>query len=532
MPADPSPHLLGLEELLSRELAERLRTLSPGIAWALESFVISFAAQVEQLDTPAREAFARLTLSYGESLDQFLRLAHEAVSPELAQERVRKMAALQRLELFREVNAFDLGQIATAFQRVTFEEGEVLAEQGSVGQAAYFLERGRVGIIVDGNQVAIRGEGTLFGETSVVTGEPVNATLKAVTRCEALRISREAFIQHVLGLPELVPRIARIGFTRLEEATHRLSEVLGHMPDALLKIDRDGVITGAISSKCFAYLGQDVLTGKRLSAVLFKDHPLLQEAWDAAFPQLWADPQRFQDPEFAIPRATDFVLSSRELRHYEVNLFPCYRRGEQEGFDVAISDVTDQKQVEEERARMARALQRRKRKFILFRLAGERYGLEIEKVREIIELPAITRLPNAPPWLRGFFNLRGHIIPALDVYELLGLPRGDGAVRGCIFIVELQHADGKLAVGMVADAVDEILDVYESDITPAGELGLHQRDLEYLHGVARAADGERLLLDVDRLVNLEQQRELARLQAAGERGLGPGPGAQAGSGMP
>ncbi|HKI99413.1 MAG TPA: chemotaxis protein CheW [bacterium] len=513
MPADSTPTLLGLEDLLPAELAERLRTLSPGIAWALESFVVSFGAEVSQLDADAREAFARLTLGYGENLDQFMQLAHEGLDPQQAQERARKVALLRRLDLFGPLNAFDLGRIASAFQPVTFAQGEVLAEQGQEGEAVYFLERGRMGIVVDGNQVAIRGEGALFGETSVVTGEPVNATLKAVTRCEALRISREDFVQHVLGLPELVPRIARIGFLRLEEATQRLSEVLGHMPDALLKIDREGIITGDISSKCFTYLGQEVLTGKRFSAVLFKDHPELQAAWDDAFPLLWEQPERYQQEDFAIPREVDFALPGDGLRHYEVNVVPCFRRGAQEGFDVAISDVTERKRVEEERARMQRALQRRRRKFILFRLGGQRFGLEIERVREIIVRPTVTRLPNAPAFLRGFFNLRGHIVPALDLYELLRLDKPVADERGCIFIVELERDGKTLAVGLLTDDVDEILDVDEANITPAAELALHLSRLDFLYGIALSDDGERLLLDVDRLISHEQHDALAVLQS-------------------
>ena len=516
MPADPSTSLLGLEELLPRELGQRLQTLPPGIAWALESFVVSFSAEVANLDVPAREAFARLTLHYGETLSQFLRLAQEGVHPGQVQERARKMALLRKLDLFADLNEFDLGQIASSFQRMEVQEGAVLAQQGEEGQAVFFLESGQVGIIVDGNQVAIRGAGTLFGETSVITNEPVNATLKAVSPCLVLRISREDFTAHVLGLPELLPKFARIGFTRLEEATHRLSEVLGHMPDALLKIDRNGVITGDVSRKCFAYLGQDVLTGKRLSAVLFKNRPEQEQAWNDAFPQLWEHPELFHEASFEIPRGTDFQLEELGIRHYEVNLFPCFRRGTQEGFDVSIADVTEARRVEEERARMQRALQRRKRKFVLCRLGSDRYGLEIEKVREIIELPPVTRLPNAPGYLRGFFNLRGRIIPAISLGVLLHVPAGKQDSRGCIFVVELQRESGLILVGLLADAVDQILDVYETDITPTSELALHLRDLDYLHGIAHAEEGQQLLLDVDRLLTLEQQQEVMALRPQGE----------------
>lgn len=255
MSADQTPQLLSLADLLPSALARNLQALSPGISWALDTFAVSFGEEIQHLDQPAREAFARLTLNYGENLDRFLRLACEPPREDELRERERKIALLRELDLFSDLDAFDLGRIASSFQPVVYEAGELLAVEGEIGKAVFFLERVRVGIIVDDNQVAIRGEGALFGETSCITGDPITATLKAVSQCELLVILREDFENLVLSLPEIIPKIARIGFSRLEEATHRLSEVLSHMPDALMKIDREGIITGDISSKCFHYLG-------------------------------------------------------------------------------------------------------------------------------------------------------------------------------------------------------------------------------------------------------------------------------------
>jgi purine-binding chemotaxis protein CheW len=149
---------------------------------------------------------------------------------------------------------------------------------------------------------------------------------------------------------------------------------------------------------------------------------------------------------------------------------------------------------------------------MLFRLAGQRLGVEIEKVREIVEVPRITRIPNAPAWLRGFFNLRGRILPALDLRVLLELPADENATRRAIFIVELKQAEGTVLLGLLTDGVDDILDIDEPDITPAAELALDARALEYLYGIARTQDGERLLLDPERLLNRELRRTLEALQ--------------------
>ena len=512
MPSKSTPTLLSLEDLLPEALRENLKSLSPGISWALDSFAVSFGEEINNLDSAAREAFARLTLNYGENLHRFLEMAAEQVDPKEVDERNRKKTLLRHLDLFSQLNEFDLGQIASAFEPVVYQEGEMLAVEGEEGRAVFFVEKGRVGIIVEGNQVAIRGKGALFGETSCITGEPVNATLKAVAETLALRISRENFENLVLKLPEIVPKIARIGFSRLEEVTHRLSEVLSHMPDALLKIDSEGIITGDISSKCFQYLGKDDLTGIRFSDIFFKDHPPSRQLWERLFPELWKNPGRFHDPEFSIPRTSDFVLGNEDLRHYSVSLAPCFRRGKQEGFDVAISDLTEHKRIQEERERMERALQRQKKQFMLFRLREETYGVEIEKVQEIIEMPVVTRIPNAPPFLRGFFNLRGRIVPALDLAVLLRLPpTGEAQGENTIFIVEYP-ADGQLAsLGLITDGVDEILEVYENDISKAPEVGVEAGGMDFMYGIATVGEAVHLLLNVKDLLTLDDRDAVTAL---------------------
>ena len=111
MNSDENFNLPSLEDLLPETLRSQLGELSPGISWALDALVVSFGEEIKNLDASAVEAFGRLTLNYGESLQRFLKLAHAEGDLREEMERKRKMALLRDLDLFSGLNVFDLGQI-------------------------------------------------------------------------------------------------------------------------------------------------------------------------------------------------------------------------------------------------------------------------------------------------------------------------------------------------------------------------------------------------------------------------------------
>ena len=513
--ADPELNeVLGLEDLLTPERAEELKALSPGIAWALDSLAISFREELGKLDDAAREAFFRLTLDYGKYLERFLKLAHREISPEEEEARQAKMENLRNLNLFNQLNEFDLSQIAGAFNQRDLAQGEVLVNEGDPGTAVYFLIKGQVGIFTGGNQVAVRGAGNLFGEMSCLTNTPASATLIAVTHCEMLVISKEDFEEYVLRLPEIVPQFARMGVSRLGDITHRLSEVLSHMPDALLKLDFQGMITGDVSSKCFQYLDREVLTGEKFSSLIFKDHSQQREEWDRCYEELLDDEALLDNPEACpIPRETVFRLQSGDERHYKINLFPTHLQGQLSGYDVAISDFTERKQIEEERKRMEKALINVVHKYMSFKLAGEVYGIEIETAREILEKAQLTKVPNAPAYLKGVFNLRGQIIPSVDLRVLLNLPPDETDSERALIIVEVEHEGAKRPVGVVVDSVTDILDIPDREVEPTPAAGLFS-NVNFIQGVAKVDGQARLLLDVEKLLTENERRHVHKVAAA------------------
>lgn len=141
---------------------------------------------------------------------------------------------------------------------------------------------------------------------------------------------------------------------------------------------------------------------------------------------------------------------------------------------------------------------------VVLELAGESYGVEISKVQEIIRMQPITRVPNGPACIEGVINLRGRVIPVLDLRKRFGLEAGETTRRSRIVVAEL----GEHTVGMVVDAVSEVLLVPADAVEPPSSL-VTTTDSAFLRGVAKLDDRLVLLLDLSRLLTRDESTELA-----------------------
>ncbi len=133
--------------------------------------------------------------------------------------------------------------------------------------------------------------------------------------------------------------------------------------------------------------------------------------------------------------------------------------------------------------------------FLTFRLAGEDYGVEILQVQEIKGYSRVTPLPNTPPEVRGVMNLRGTVVPVLDLRTRFGMP----GVEPDRFTVVVVVTVGPKVVGLVVDAVSDVLNVAPAELVPPPDLGAGV-DVSLLTGMARAGDRLVTLLNIDRLV--------------------------------
>ena len=141
-------------------------------------------------------------------------------------------------------------------------------------------------------------------------------------------------------------------------------------------------------------------------------------------------------------------------------------------------------------------------KYLTFKLADEDYGISLLKVREIIGMMPITSVPRTPEFVKGVINLRGKVIPVTDLRRRFDMPEIDYNDRTCIIVVEVSGQESTVQMGIVVDAVTEVLAVQEPEIAPAPEFGASV-DTRYILGMANMEGAVKILLDIDRVLTEE-----------------------------
>ena len=150
-------------------------------------------------------------------------------------------------------------------------------------------------------------------------------------------------------------------------------------------------------------------------------------------------------------------------------------------------------------------------KYLTFTLANEDYGLEILKVREIIGMLDITAIPQAPTFFKGVINLRGRVIPVVDLRLKFGLPSMEYGERTCVIVVEVKTEMGSVQMGVVVDTVSEVVNVNGADIEPP--LPSVCLDTRYILGLAKAQGTIKILLDIDRVMGTKELTVIEELGA-------------------
>jgi purine-binding chemotaxis protein CheW len=139
-------------------------------------------------------------------------------------------------------------------------------------------------------------------------------------------------------------------------------------------------------------------------------------------------------------------------------------------------------------------------KYLTFNLGREEYGIGILKVREIIGLMQITAVPHTPSYIKGVINLRGSVIPVLDLRAKFNMEAQEYTDRTCIIVVEVRGESGSVLVGMIVDSVSEVLNISESEIEPAPSFGGNAVDRENFLGMAKIKGKVKILLEVDKVI--------------------------------
>ena len=152
------------------------------------------------------------------------------------------------------------------------------------------------------------------------------------------------------------------------------------------------------------------------------------------------------------------------------------------------------------------SLQDKEGKYLTFALGSEEYGLEILKVREIIGYMEITAVPQTPSYVKGVINLRGQVIPVIDLRTKFGMETANITEETCIIVVEIRQDGRKFSTGIVVDHVQEVLDIDGENIEEAPQFG-STVNTDFILGIGKVGNSVKILLDIDKVLgNCELER--------------------------
>lgn len=149
-------------------------------------------------------------------------------------------------------------------------------------------------------------------------------------------------------------------------------------------------------------------------------------------------------------------------------------------------------------------------KYLTFQLVQEEFGIRVLKVREIMGLQDITAVPQTPPHVKGVINLRGKVIPVIDLRLKFGLPAGEYSQRTCIIVAQVQGESGPILMGVIVDGVSEVLNLTGAEIEDTPDFGDNAAG-QYLLGMAKVKGKVKILLDIDKILSTQDLHNLAEM---------------------
>jgi len=149
--------------------------------------------------------------------------------------------------------------------------------------------------------------------------------------------------------------------------------------------------------------------------------------------------------------------------------------------------------------------------YLTFKLADEVFALDVAKVREILEYTTITKVPQTPEFMRGVINLRGSVVPVIDMRLKFGMSATQQTINTCIIVVEVTLDGDTTILGALADSVQEVVEMEPEQIEPAPHIGT-RLNTEFIKGMGKYEEHFVMILDIDRVFS---EQEMAALQTGG-----------------
>ncbi len=144
------------------------------------------------------------------------------------------------------------------------------------------------------------------------------------------------------------------------------------------------------------------------------------------------------------------------------------------------------------------------RPYLTFKLGEEMFGQDVTQVREVVEVPPITKVPRTPDFMCGVINLRGNVVPVMDMRLMFGMPPVEATVDTCVVVTETADEDDKtLVFGALVDSVQEVFELEPEHVEPVPRLGTKLRT-EFIKGMGKRNDQFIIILDIDRVFSMEE----------------------------
>ncbi|MBI5083898.1 MAG: purine-binding chemotaxis protein CheW [Acidobacteria bacterium] len=161
------------------------------------------------------------------------------------------------------------------------------------------------------------------------------------------------------------------------------------------------------------------------------------------------------------------------------------------------------------------AVKARQGKYLVFHLGKEEFGVHVLKVREIMGIQEITCVPQTPEFVRGVINLRGKVIPVIDLRRKFRMEEAEYTSRTCIIVLQVAMESGAILMGAIVDGVSEVLTIQENEIENTPEFG-EEMATPYILGMAKVKGKVKILLDIDEVLSRQEVRGLEHLPQLGQ----------------
>jgi purine-binding chemotaxis protein CheW len=143
------------------------------------------------------------------------------------------------------------------------------------------------------------------------------------------------------------------------------------------------------------------------------------------------------------------------------------------------------------------------RQYLTFKLGGEVFAIDVSKVREVLDFTSITKIPRTPDFMSGVINLRGNVVPVVDLRLCFEMSRTEKTVNTCIVVMEMSLEGESTVIGALADSVEEVIDLEPEQIQPAPRMGTQIRT-DFIKGMGRREAEFIMILDIDRVFSAEE----------------------------